>query len=60
MAVDNAWQYRPQESPANAHINDDAVDAGGILRRYMRPSLSSFAASSPARALQSHLARRFS
>jgi hypothetical protein len=31
MVVDNSWQYRPHESPANGHIQDDAGDAGGIL-----------------------------
>jgi hypothetical protein len=30
-AGDNVGKYRPQESPANAHINDDAGDAVGIL-----------------------------
>jgi hypothetical protein len=32
MAVDNPWQYRPQESPANGHINGDAGDADGTSR----------------------------
>jgi hypothetical protein len=27
MAVDNSWQYRPQESPANGLIEDYAGDA---------------------------------
>jgi hypothetical protein len=30
-AVDSRIDYRPQESPANNHIIDDAVVAGGIL-----------------------------
>jgi hypothetical protein len=33
MAVDISLQYRPQESPANGHIEDGAGVAGGILRR---------------------------
>jgi hypothetical protein len=39
MAVDNSWQYRPQESPANLRINEGAGDAVGILRRLLRTSL---------------------
>jgi hypothetical protein len=35
MAVDNLWQYRPQESPANRRINHDAGDAGGILHYFL-------------------------
>jgi hypothetical protein len=31
MAVDNSWQYRPQESPANSRINEGTGDAVGIL-----------------------------
>jgi len=31
MAVDNSWQYRPQESPANRYIQDRAGDAGGTF-----------------------------
>jgi hypothetical protein len=31
MAVDNSWQYQPQESPANGRITKGAGDAGGIL-----------------------------
>jgi hypothetical protein len=30
MAVDNSWQYRPQESPANGRNTSGAVDAVGI------------------------------
>ena len=39
MAVDNSWQYRPQESPANGHIEDSAGDEVGTLRRVLRTSL---------------------
>jgi hypothetical protein len=35
MAVDNSWQYRPQESPANRRINEGAIDAVGTLRRLL-------------------------
>ena len=31
-AVDNSWQDRPQESPANRRINEGAGDAVGISR----------------------------
>jgi hypothetical protein len=31
-AVDDSWQYRPQETPANSHIQDGAGDAVGTLR----------------------------
>jgi hypothetical protein len=44
MAIDNSWQYRPQESPAKCYITGGAGDAGGILRglvwcigAYLRP-----------------------
>jgi hypothetical protein len=57
MAVDNSWQYRPLESPAYIHIEDDAGDAVGTLRRILRTSLSSFAASLLTRSFQSRLER---
>jgi hypothetical protein len=31
MAVDNSWQFRPHESPANDHIMGDAGGAVGIF-----------------------------
>ena len=31
MAVDNSWQYRPQENPAKHHITGGADDAGGTF-----------------------------
>jgi hypothetical protein len=31
MAVDNSWQYRPHESPANLCFTSRAGDAGGIF-----------------------------
>jgi hypothetical protein len=40
LAIDNSRQYRPQESPANGHIEDDAVDAVGTLRRLLKTSAS--------------------
>ena len=33
MAVDCREQYRPQENPADGHIQDDAGGAVGTLRR---------------------------
>jgi hypothetical protein len=47
MAVDNSWQYRPQERRADGHIQDGADDAVGTLQSLLRTSLSSFAASLP-------------
>jgi hypothetical protein len=34
-AGDSRIQYRPHESPANSGIADRAVDAGGILMRFL-------------------------
>jgi hypothetical protein len=32
---DNVGNYRPHEIPANRHITDGAVDAGGTLRGFV-------------------------
>jgi hypothetical protein len=45
MAVDHSMQFRPQESPANRRIYEGAGAGVGTLRRSLRTSLSSFAAS---------------
>ena len=63
MAVDNSWQYRPQESPANNHIIDDAGDAVGILRTLRQKIILLATARSvltSTMALQSRLERRSS
>jgi hypothetical protein len=63
MAVDNSWQYRPQESPANNHIIDDAGDAVGILRTLRQKIVLLATARSvltSTMALQSRLERRSS